>query len=183
MVLLKVFVPAFFASVLAANAMMQSQFVTDAPAGFDHEPNGLVHDAQFRKDAAVFEARKEVNGGLGPTYNAQACAECHQNPVTGGISQVTELRAGSFSNGVFIDAPGGSLIQSRAIDPAIQERLPDIATVRAFRTRPLGRRKTISPVQDIPKRIKRLVREWAGIAHDRELGQALLDLRAHFDRW
>jgi hypothetical protein len=29
---------------------------------------------------------------------------------------------------------------------------------------------------DVPKQIKRLVREWAGIAHDR-------DLRAQFDRW
>ena len=38
-------------------------------------------------------------------------------------------------------------------------------------------------MQDIPKRIKRLVREWAGIAHDRELHKALLDLRAQFDRW
>jgi hypothetical protein len=38
-------------------------------------------------------------------------------------------------------------------------------------------------MQDTPKRIKRLVRDWAGIAHDRELGQALADLRAAFDRW
>ena len=38
-------------------------------------------------------------------------------------------------------------------------------------------------MQDTPKRIKRLVREWAGIAHDRELQKALLDLRAHFDHW
>lgn len=38
-------------------------------------------------------------------------------------------------------------------------------------------------MQDTPRRIKRLVREWAGIAHDRELGKALLDLRSQFDRW
>lgn len=38
-------------------------------------------------------------------------------------------------------------------------------------------------MEDTPKRLKRLVREWAGIAHDRELGKALLDLRVHFDRW
>jgi hypothetical protein len=36
---------------------------------------------------------------------------------------------------------------------------------------------------DPPKDLKRLVREWAAIAHDRELGQALLGLRTHFDRW
>ena len=28
-----------------------------------------------------------------------------------------------------------------------------------------------------------MIREWAAIAHDRELGQALLELRTHFDRW
>jgi len=46
----------------------------------------------------------------------------------------------------------------------------------------LGGQETTSLMQDTPKRIKRSVREWAGIAHDRELGKALLDLRAQFDR-
>ena len=38
-------------------------------------------------------------------------------------------------------------------------------------------------MQEVPKRIKRLVREWAGIAHDRDLRKALSELRAHFDLW
>jgi len=38
-------------------------------------------------------------------------------------------------------------------------------------------------MQEVPKQIKRLVREWAGIAHDRDLHKALSELRAHFDRW
>lgn len=38
-------------------------------------------------------------------------------------------------------------------------------------------------MQDIPKRIKREVREWAGIAHDRDLSRALTELRAQFDLW
>ncbi len=38
-------------------------------------------------------------------------------------------------------------------------------------------------MDEIHKRLKRLVREWAGVAHDRELSRALLDLRGHFDRW
>jgi hypothetical protein len=61
-----------------------------------------------------------VAKGLGPVYNAQSCAECHQMPITGGISQVAELRAGAFLGGVFTDHPGGSLINDRAIDPRIQ---------------------------------------------------------------
>ena len=38
-------------------------------------------------------------------------------------------------------------------------------------------------MQEVPKRIKRLVREWAGIAHERELRKALSELRAQFARW
>ena len=38
-------------------------------------------------------------------------------------------------------------------------------------------------MQEVPKRIKRLVREWAGNAHDRDLRKALSELRAQFDRW
>src|SRR5262245_63303415 len=38
-------------------------------------------------------------------------------------------------------------------------------------------------MQEAPKRIKRLVREWAGVAHDRDLRHALSELRAQFDRW
>ena len=36
---------------------------------------------------------------------------------------------------------------------------------------------------DTSKRIKRLVREYAAIAHDRELGKALRDLDVQFGRW
>jgi len=36
---------------------------------------------------------------------------------------------------------------------------------------------------DTSKRIKRLVREYATIAHDRELGQALRGLDVQFDQW
>jgi hypothetical protein len=38
-------------------------------------------------------------------------------------------------------------------------------------------------MQDLPKHLKRLVREWAHIAHDRELREALADLRGQFGRW
>ncbi len=36
---------------------------------------------------------------------------------------------------------------------------------------------------DASKRLKRLVREWAAVAHDRELSKALAELYAQFDRW
>ena len=38
-------------------------------------------------------------------------------------------------------------------------------------------------MQNTPKAMKRLVREWAGIAHDRDLRQALGELHSQFARW
>jgi CxxC motif-containing protein (DUF1111 family) len=107
---------------------------TEAPTGFDGLTNGFVGHAAFNKARDLFERRFGVADGLGPVYNAQSCAECHQNPVSGGISQITELRAGSFDGTNFVDAPGGSLINDRAIAAEIQETVPDGNEVQSFRT-------------------------------------------------
>lgn len=111
-----------------------TQAGVEAPAAFDNQTNGLVDQATFDADREVFEERDEADEGLGPVFNAQSCTECHQNPVTGGASQVSVLRAGHRDReGRFVAAPGGSLIQDRAIDPAIQETVPSDETIRTFR--------------------------------------------------
>jgi CxxC motif-containing protein (DUF1111 family) len=112
---------------------VEGQTVSQAPAAFDNQTNGLVTQAVFNDLLAVFEEREGIDEGLGPVYNAQSCAECHQNPVTGGISQITELRAGHLVNGNFVDAAGGSLINDRAIDAQIQERVGGAETIRTLR--------------------------------------------------
>jgi CxxC motif-containing protein (DUF1111 family) len=95
---------------------------TEAPTGYDNLTNGFTTQATFDLDRATFEGREEIDDGLGPIYNAQACAECHQTPVTGSVSQITELRVGRIDPfGTFTDRPGGSLINDRAIDASIQE--------------------------------------------------------------
>jgi CxxC motif-containing protein (DUF1111 family) len=107
---------------------------TNAPAGFDNRTNGMVTQAEFDALRVAFEERDEIDEGLGPVYNAQGCVECHQNPVTGGISQISELRAGHLDGaGNFVDAPGGSLINDRAVDASIQERVPGAENIRTFR--------------------------------------------------
>jgi len=113
-----------------------SHAATEAPAGFDNLTNGHTTQAAFTANLEVFEERDDIAKGLGPVYNTQSCAECHQNPVTGGISQITELRAGHTDGaGNFVDAAGGSLINDRATNANIQERVPSTAeTVRTFRT-------------------------------------------------
>jgi CxxC motif-containing protein (DUF1111 family) len=107
---------------------------TEAPAAFDNLTNGFTSQAQFDLDRATFEERDEIDEGLGPVYNAQSCAECHQTPVTGSSSQVAELRAGHRDGaGNFVAAPGGSLINDRAINADIQERVPGAEDVRTLR--------------------------------------------------
>jgi CxxC motif-containing protein (DUF1111 family) len=76
---------------------------------------------------------EEIADGLGPVYNAQSCRECHQNPVTGAGSQISEFRAGHFNGISFVDHPGGSLLNDRAIDASIQERIAAGQEVRTFR--------------------------------------------------
>lgn len=127
---LKLFVMVLFAAALATPLLftptVNSQGgATEAPASFDNLTNGFTDQTTFDADRAAFEAREEKADGLGPIYNAQSCVECHQNRVSGGVSQIMELRAGhSGPDGSFVPAPGGSLINSRSINTTIQERVP-----------------------------------------------------------
>lgn len=109
---------------------------TEAPTGFDNLTNGFLDQPTFDTVRGTFEDVESIADGIGPVYNALSCTECHQNPVTGGNSQVLEVRAGTLNHGVFTDHPGGSLIHSRAINAAIQERINDDANVRTFRASP-----------------------------------------------
>jgi len=116
-------------------AFHQASAPTEAPAGFDNQTNGYVTQPDFDLARASFEEREAIGDGLGPVYNAQSCTECHQSPVTGAISQVTELRVGHLdARGNFENPPGGSLIHSRAIDPSIVEQVLPGNPIRTFRT-------------------------------------------------
>jgi hypothetical protein len=70
---------------------------TEAPAGFDNQTNGMdpqgpdyetlnedtvVPLRSFNDNRFVFEEIETAGDGVGPTYNAQSCRECHQNVVT-----------------------------------------------------------------------------------------------------
>jgi CxxC motif-containing protein (DUF1111 family) len=111
-----------------------TQSPTEAPTGFDDLTNGFTTQEQFDEDREVFDEVEFKADGLGPVYNAQACGECHQNPTSGGISQITELRAGHMNGGTFVEHPGGSLINDRAINANFQERVLGGNEVRTFRT-------------------------------------------------
>jgi CxxC motif-containing protein (DUF1111 family) len=121
---------------------------TEAPTGFDNRTNGFnVQGPDFETLSAdnvaplrsfndnrfLFEEMEVVADGLGPTYNAQACRECHQNVATGGASQIAEHRTGRIDDTGFFESLGGSLIQSRATHPSAVERVAFEDGVRTFR--------------------------------------------------
>jgi len=129
-----------------------SSRVAEAPTSFDSKSNGLVDDATHQADQKIFDETEGVEDGLGPLYNAQSCRECHQNPTSGGASQITELRAGHLGpDGRFRNPEipiargaeiisGRTLVNDRAICPnadfpntEIQERLPVTETIRTNR--------------------------------------------------
>jgi CxxC motif-containing protein (DUF1111 family) len=139
-------------SVLAISAFFFAPIFPEAPSGFDNRSNGLVDDATHTADQVKFDEIEQISDGLGPLYNAQSCRECHQNPTSGGSSQVSELRVGhNGPHGEFVnpDIPiargteiikGRSLVNDRAICPnatfpstEIQERVPDSEKIRTFR--------------------------------------------------
>jgi CxxC motif-containing protein (DUF1111 family) len=124
----------------------------EAPAAFDGQTNGLVDQATHESDREEFDGVEGIADGLGPLYNGQSCRECHQNPDSGGPSQVAELRAGHRdAKGRFVNPSvpigdgttvitGRNLINDRAICPngafpaqEIQERVPEGESVRTLR--------------------------------------------------
>src|SRR6202049_4142597 len=147
--LIPLVVLSFILSIILASSASHS---TEAPTGFDNKTNGVADDATHQTDQTKFEEVEQLSDGLGPLYNAQSCRECHQSPVSGAASQVTELRVGHqgpdrrFRNPEIPIAHGAeviigrSLVNDRAIcpnaafpDKEIQERVPETETIRTFR--------------------------------------------------
>jgi CxxC motif-containing protein (DUF1111 family) len=125
---------------------------TEAPTGFDNKTNGMVDDVTHQADQSKFDDVETVADGLGPLYNAQSCRECHQNPTSGGTSQVSELRVGHegkdhlFQNPEIPIAHGAEVITGRTLvndrsicpnaaspDTEIQEHVPDSENIRTTR--------------------------------------------------
>jgi len=137
---------------LAVAFVLSAPQPTEAPTGFDNKSNGAVDDVTHQADLAVFDEFETVKDGLGPLYNAQSCRECHQNPTSGGASQVMEVRVGHLGLDRKFQNPeipiahgkeiirGRTLVNSRAICPSgafpateIQERVPESEKIRTFR--------------------------------------------------
>lgn len=112
---------------------------------------GLTPDQRdrFNRGRAEFERVFTPETGLGPLFNANACAECHEDPVAGGPGDEVELHVAAFREaapeGPLCDplvGKGGPVIQ-QVVTPALKaalgidsEPVPAEATARAMRTTP-----------------------------------------------
>jgi CxxC motif-containing protein (DUF1111 family) len=143
-----ILVAALAPAIVTTNTARSQNVASEAPTGFDDRTNGFTEQGppleelnednvvprrSFNDNLFIFEESETVEDGLGPTHNGQSCRECHQNVVTGGSSQVTELRTGQRKNGRFHEALGGTLIHSRATNPDIVEYVTIEDNVRTFR--------------------------------------------------
>ena len=104
----------------------------------------------------------------------RGCGECHGNPVSGGISPVTDLRAGHFNGLRSIDHPGRQLIHSPPCHPGLPgahpgwQRGPDLPDVPQYPRRRLrggGRqpdlqRHPLGAAHRIPGHYRQAVRWW-----------------------
>jgi len=80
-----------------------------------------VQLALFERGRLIFEKEWPDSEGLGPTFNAEGCARCHNNPVTGGFSGrgVTHATAWDGQRCNDLSAVGGPVFQENFTAAAI----------------------------------------------------------------
>ena len=103
--------------------------------------------ALFTRGKAVFATDFTPETGLGPLFNSTSCAECHEDPVVGGVGDEVEVHATAYHSGASpacddLSATGGPVIQQH-VTPALQaalgidaEPVPAAATATGHRTTP-----------------------------------------------
>lgn len=117
----------FALTIFMAARPIIAQVPPTPPAPFDNVGN--MADPNFDTDREAFEkidtiaVDDEHGDGLGPVYNANSCATCHQDPVSGSSSEIAEIRAGRMVGNKFISHRNGSLVHQRAIAPILQQHV------------------------------------------------------------
>jgi CxxC motif-containing protein (DUF1111 family) len=115
---------------------LSSVNAADAPVGTGQITNGYLSQGDFDSGVALFNLVQTPATGLGPIFNDVSCGNCHHAPSVGGGGAVRGHRAGIFDGTNFIDPPGGSLIDTRALVHNIIPVVPANANVQAFRSTP-----------------------------------------------
>jgi len=80
---------------LACGVLLFSQSGTPPLLPGSPLPGLSSYEAElFRAGLEDFTEVETAEDGLGPAFNGNSCAVCHSVPAVGGISAVTEVRAG-----------------------------------------------------------------------------------------
>lgn len=114
----------------------------EAQGSFAQPLPGLSADqlSTFFAGKTKFERQWRRREGLGPLFNADACAVCHSLPDVGGIgpNYRSHFNFGLQDGDVFnpLKEKGGPLLQERAVKGVMREQVPDEANVFSLRRVP-----------------------------------------------
>src|SRR5437899_1610127 len=135
-------------AVLAPIAALVFDSACARPPKLGDPLKGLTREqrSQFDRGRHEFERVFTPETGLGPLFNSDACAQCHESPVVGGSGDEVEVHATAFSAARSSCDPlaekGGFVIQQKAT-PALKaalgidsEPVPAEATGTGKRTTP-----------------------------------------------
>ena len=100
--------------------------------------------ARFQEGKKVFQRVFTPETGLGPLFNGNSCAECHETPVLGGVGDEVEVHATRFvppnscdplfhQGGPVIQQDATPLLRAKGIE---KEQIPPSATAQARRSSP-----------------------------------------------
>lgn len=117
------------------------------PVELDDPLPGLTPSqlARFEEGEAIFESAFTAEQGIGPLFNAEGCALCHDDPTDAGNGATRELHATGIGEEGTCDAlfaHGGPVIQQRATQALTDalgitaEPVPAQATGTGLRTTP-----------------------------------------------
>src|SRR5256886_5673621 len=84
----------------------------------------LEQRALFERGRGIFQTEFTPETGLGPLFNNNACSQCHEDPVLGGIGEEVERHATAFRAPACDDlgAHGGPVMQD-SVTPALHAAL------------------------------------------------------------
>ena len=93
---------------------------------------------RFNAGRALFDKTFKDEEGLGPIFNQNSCASCHNNGAAGGSGSISVVRFGFSGQDGFdpLEHLGGSLLQAEAISEECREVVPDEANITAERATP-----------------------------------------------
>ncbi len=112
--------------VTLLNAVAGTTSCPPAPKPGDPLPGLTAQELdRFEHGREVFERKFTPETGLGPLFNADACAECHEEPAIGGTGDETELHMSAVGADGGCDplfAQGGPVFQNH-VTPALHTAL------------------------------------------------------------